>query len=355
MSRIFPVLLLSLALLFPALPLRAAEGLPATPQAAVDALSLERDIHALMRDKKALAGVALLTEDGLCAGVHMDTPFPLLSVIKFPLAVAVLEKMQQEHTPLTARIPVRAGQLHPDTHSPLRDKYGQRDVRLSLQELLHATITFSDNNGCDILMEYVGGPSVVEACARRLGADSVFIGHNEDWMHQNIYNQYANWGTPRSMARMLLGFFSSPDIPQAHKDFMTGIMAKTPARPGKILEPDTRPVLPTGRPRGSSLRTTTWPFSACPMAAMWLWRSSSATRWRAPKRTSPSSRTSPACPWTGWHGSPCCCGTVPHGPDLLSGIRCLESIDTLAYGEPRPAEERMRQAAGVLYKACGLR
>ena len=129
MSRIFPVLLLSLALLSPALPLRAAEGLPATPQAAVDALSLERDIHALMRDKKALAGVALLTEDGLCAGVHMDTPFPLLSVIKFPLAVAVLEKMQQEHTPLTTRIPVRAGQLHPDTHSPLRDKYGQRDVR----------------------------------------------------------------------------------------------------------------------------------------------------------------------------------------------------------------------------------
>ena len=254
MSRIFPVLLLSLTLLSPALPLRAAEGLPATPQAAVDALSLERDIHALMRDKKALAGVALLTEDGLCAGVHMDTPFPLLSVIKFPLAVAVLEKMQQEHTPLTTRIPVRAGQLHPDTHSPLRDKYGQRDVRLSLQELLHATITFSDNNGCDILMEYVGGPSVVEACARRLGADSVFIGHNEDWMHQNIYNQYANWGTPRSMARMLLGFFSSPDIPQAHNDFMTGIMAKTPALPGKILE-GLPQGMTAGHKTGSSDRT----------------------------------------------------------------------------------------------------
>ena len=86
MSRIFPALLLSLTLLSPAMPLQAAEGLPATPQAAVDALSLERDIHTLMRNKKALAGVALLTEDGLCAGVHMDAPFPLLSVIKFPLA-----------------------------------------------------------------------------------------------------------------------------------------------------------------------------------------------------------------------------------------------------------------------------
>ena len=101
MSRIFPALLLSLALLSPAMPLQAAEGLPATPQAAVDALSLERDIHTLMRDKKALAGVALLTEDGLCAGVHMDAPFPLLSVIKFPLAVAVLEKMQHEQATLT--------------------------------------------------------------------------------------------------------------------------------------------------------------------------------------------------------------------------------------------------------------
>ena len=89
MSRIFPALLLSLALLSPAMPLQAAEEFPATPQAAVDALSLERDIQTLMRDKKALAGVALLTEDGLCAGVHMDAPFPLLSVIKFPLAVAL--------------------------------------------------------------------------------------------------------------------------------------------------------------------------------------------------------------------------------------------------------------------------
>ena len=127
MSRIFPALLLSLALLSPAMPLQAAEGLPATPQAAVDALSLERDIHTLMRDKKALAGVALLTEDGLCAGVHMDAPFPLLSVIKFPLAVAVLEKMQHEQATLTTMIPVRAEQLHTGTHSPLRDQRGRRD------------------------------------------------------------------------------------------------------------------------------------------------------------------------------------------------------------------------------------
>lgn len=227
---------LSCLLCLCALPLMAAEGLPATPQAAVDALSLERDIQTLMRNKKALAGVALLTEDGLCAGVHMDASFPLLSVIKFPLAVAVLEKMQHEQATLTTMIPVRAEQLHTGTHSPLRDQRGRRDMQVSLEDLLRYTVTFSDNNGCDILMEYVGGPAVVEACARRLGAENVFIGHDEDWMHQNIYNQYANWGTPRSMARMLLGFFDSPDISRAHKDFLADIMAGTPALPGKILE-----------------------------------------------------------------------------------------------------------------------
>lgn len=254
MSRIVPVLLLSLTLLSPDLPLQAAEGLPAVPQTAVDALSLERDIHTLMRDKKALAGVALLTEDGLCAGVHMDAPFPLLSVIKFPLAVAVLEKMQHEQTALTSTIPVRAEQLHTGTHSPLRDQRGRRDMQVSLEDLLRYTVTFSDNNGCDILMEYVGGPVVVEACARRLGAENVFIGHDEDWMHQNIYNQYANWGTPRSMARMLLGFFDSPDISREHKDFLAGIMAGTPALPGKILE-GLPQGLTAGHKTGSSDRT----------------------------------------------------------------------------------------------------
>lgn len=254
MSRIFPVFLLSLALLSPAMHLQAAEGLPATPQTAVDALSLERDIHTLMRDKKALAGVALLTEEGLCAGVHMDAPFPLLSVFKFPIAIAVLEKMRHEQIPLDTELAVRAEQLRTGTHSPLRDQRGRRDMKISLEDLLRYTITLSDNNGCDILLDYVGGPAVVEACARRLGADSIFIGHDEDWMHQDIYHQYANWGTPRSMARLVLGFFGSPDVPQAHKDFMATIMARTPALPGKILDglPEG---MPAGHKTGSSDRT----------------------------------------------------------------------------------------------------
>lgn len=73
-------------------------------------------------------------------------------------------------------------------------------------------------------------------------------------MHLNIYNQYANWGTPRSMARMLLGFFSSPDFSQEHKDFLTGIMAGTPALPGKILE-GLPQGLTAGHKTGSSDRT----------------------------------------------------------------------------------------------------
>ena len=81
MSRIFPALLLSLTLLSPAMPLQAAEGLPATPQAAVDALSLERDIQTLMRDKKALAGVALLTEDGLCAVSYTHLTLPTILLV----------------------------------------------------------------------------------------------------------------------------------------------------------------------------------------------------------------------------------------------------------------------------------
>ena len=73
-------------------------------------------------------------------------------------------------------------------------------------------------------------------------------------MHLNIYNQYANWGTPRSMARMLPGFFSSPDFSQEHKDFLTGIMAGTPALPGKILE-GLPQGLTAGHKTGSSDRT----------------------------------------------------------------------------------------------------
>ena len=47
----------------------------------------------------------------------------------------------------------------PNTWSPLREKYGQGNVSVSLAEILSYTVSLSDNNCCDILFRLVGGPS----------------------------------------------------------------------------------------------------------------------------------------------------------------------------------------------------
>lgn len=109
-------------------------------------------------------------------------------------------------------------------------------MEVSLRDLLRYSVSLSDNNACDVLLDFVGGPAVVEACARRLGAADLYIGHGEDWMHRSLYHQYANWGTPRGMARMMLGFFTDPAIPQKHRELLASFMGRGPGIPGKILD-----------------------------------------------------------------------------------------------------------------------
>ena len=73
------------------------------------------------------------------------------------MGLAVLDKMDKDHIGLDSLIEVKSSQLKPDTYSPLRDEFPDQDITISLGELLKYSISQSDTNACDILIEYAGG------------------------------------------------------------------------------------------------------------------------------------------------------------------------------------------------------
>lgn len=183
---------------------------------------------------RAVVGVAVLDENGGEAGYHADVPFPLASVFKLHVAACLLERLSQEGGSLTQPVRVARERLIPGTWSPMRDELGAEGFTLPLRELLRYMIADSDNIACDILIDMTGGLDRVRACAASLGGAPLELRENEDGMHAEIYRQYANWSTPRAVARFLRGFFEAKHIAAPYKDCLAECMRAATTGRGRL-------------------------------------------------------------------------------------------------------------------------
>lgn len=195
---------------------------------------LEQKIAEATKDTKADVGVAVWADDEIVALHNNEVHYPLLSVFKFHVALAVLDKMDKAHTALDSLIEVKASQLHADTYSPLRRKFPDRDISISLAELLQYSVSQSDNNACDILIDYVGGIGTVNKYIHSLGIADCELAANEDLMHRDTAAVYSNWSTPEAMVRLLHIADKEPLFATPYKDFLQKIMEETSTGPDKL-------------------------------------------------------------------------------------------------------------------------
>lgn len=217
---------------------------------------LTDSLRALLADRRAEVGVAAVLDDGSAFTYGNDRRYPMLSVFKFHLALAVLHRLDSLRQPLTLPLDVSAADLRPDTWSPLRERYPGGGVRLSVAELLRYSVAQSDNNACDRLLRYVGGPRAVDAYVRRLGIESFAIRRTEDDMHRRPACCVDNWTTPLAAARLLERFCRDTlFVDPAYADFLCEVMCATVTGADKL-----RAGLPAGvrlgHKTGSSDRDT---------------------------------------------------------------------------------------------------
>lgn len=137
----------------------------------------ESRLDEIVSGHKAFVGIAIRTPDGKTVARN-DSLLPMMSVFKFPVALAVLDRMQREGIPLTQPISITPDLLLPGTYSPMRDSLPADGGTLTLGQLLRYTVSESDNIACDILLREAGGPEAVEAYVRSLGIGGIRIADN---------------------------------------------------------------------------------------------------------------------------------------------------------------------------------
>ena len=144
-----------------------------------DKAKLDQGIAAIEKESEGRLGVALLDLKDRKSWSHRGAEtFPMQSVFKLPLAVAVLQQVEAGKFKLDQPITVTRKDFSL-FHSPLIKSFkGERnDYRLS--ELIRLAAGESDNTAADLLMREIGGPQVVTKMLRDGGVTGLSVDRYE--------------------------------------------------------------------------------------------------------------------------------------------------------------------------------
>jgi len=196
--------------------------------------SLRKKIRQLVNPVKADIGVAVkILESNDTLTVNGSRHYPMQSVFKFPLAMAMLHEVDAGKFTLDQRIGLTQEDFFP-THSPLMKRYPEGNAEVTLKEMLYETVYLSDNVGCDVMFRLLGGPQKVETYIHSLGVTDIAIRYNEREMHSDWNIPFKNWSTPFAMLQLLEVFAEDKKLSPASYDFLWNTMAASPTGPRRL-------------------------------------------------------------------------------------------------------------------------
>ncbi|WP_010257767.1 RATA family class A beta-lactamase, partial [Myroides injenensis] len=171
---------------------------------------LRNKIEQILSDKNAVVGVSIIGNNGKdTLSLHGDRRFPMQSVFKFHIALAVLSEIDKGKLSLDQKIEIRKDELLPeDFWSPLRDENPNGGI-FTIERLIQYSVSHSDNTACDVLIRLIGTPKTVEEYIKKSGINDIQITFNEEDMQSKWENMFQNWTTPKAASQTLKLFYDN--------------------------------------------------------------------------------------------------------------------------------------------------
>jgi len=169
-----------------------------------------------------------LVETGEAVSFHGKDHFPMQSVYKVPIAMAVLRDVESGRLHLDQRVRLDAADLlPPGPHSPIRDQH-PTGVELSVRELLRFMIAQSDGTASDVLLAMVGGPDRANRYLEQVGLEGVVVAASERQMQKDSLAQYSSWATPNGAVKLLRALLDGRAVSPWSGALLLEWMAETP-------------------------------------------------------------------------------------------------------------------------------
>jgi beta-lactamase class A len=164
-----------------------------------------------------------------------ELKLPMQSVYKFPLAIAILNKVDAGSLSLNHVEHISRAGLEQDTWSPMLKDFKSARFDMSLADLLRYSVSKSDNNACDILFRIAGGTKAVDRYFREEGINGISIAATEAEMHHDWNVQYTNWCHPSAMLQVLRLFYSGKLLKPSSNALLMKLMTESENSPNRIM------------------------------------------------------------------------------------------------------------------------
>lgn len=187
---------------------------------------LRQELKNIIATKNATIGISIKNieyKDTL--NINGSLNAPLMSVFKFHIALATLNLVDKGKLSLKQKIFIKKEDLHEDTWSPIRDEYPNGNMYLTLDQLLKYTVSHSDNNGCDILLDLIGGTKTVQDFINKQEIKEFTIKVNEQEM-RTWENLYINTTTPLATTELLEKFYKGKTLKKKSTKYLYQIMVE---------------------------------------------------------------------------------------------------------------------------------
>jgi len=165
---------------------------------------LEKQFAEIAAAAKGKVGVAaVVLETGEAAFLNADGHYPMQSVYKLPIAMAVMEQVRlgkldlDEQSGVTKEDMVREGM-----RSPLRDA-SPNGGEYTIRELIRLSLVESDGTASDVLIRVAGGASEIQAYVTQIGIRDMKVVNTEKEIGKDWQTQYENWSTPVASVELL--------------------------------------------------------------------------------------------------------------------------------------------------------
>ena len=200
----------------------------ATLAATVPFSGLPGEFEKIASAANGRVGVAVqLLESGETADLHGDEHFPMHSVYKLPISMAVLQRVDRGELKLDQLVRVEPSDfVRKGMYSPVRDKY-PAGTELTIAELLRYTICESDGSTSDVLMKLIGGPGNVMAFLNGIHVSGIQVVNYEKEIGRDWETQYRNWATPKAALGLLAALQSKRKLSPGSQALLLKLMTES--------------------------------------------------------------------------------------------------------------------------------
>jgi beta-lactamase class A len=190
---------------------------------------LQNQIEQIAGAARGRVGVmAQILETGESVSLNPSGQFPMQSVYKFPIAMAVLRQAGDARIKLDQKVRVEKDDfVRRGMHSPIRDK-NPEGAELSVAELLRFSVSESDGTASDVLLELAGGSEAVGKYLAELGVTEMIVANSEKEIGQDWETQYRNWASPAGAVGLLRAVHEKRDnLTEENRAYLLKIMTES--------------------------------------------------------------------------------------------------------------------------------